>query len=249
MNVTLNRTYAPASSHGTVLISFSVMSHWLNCSAFSNARPLAGVADAALGRCGRTGKTTRGACGRQPVLVQHRREPVHPAAVLGGDGLRLLGVVQGVAAGLLDGQELAGVGVVLHVGVGLDDQRVAGHEAEPPAGHVEALAHAVQLDADVERAGRGQEAHRLAVEHQGGVGGVVDDDQVVGLGEGDHVLEELGRGARAGRVVGVVDDQRLGPLEHVGGHAGQVGQEAVLLQQRQVVDDAAEVLGVGAEHG
>src|SRR4051812_19365512 len=33
MNVTLKRTYGPASSHGTVLISFSVIIHWLNDSA------------------------------------------------------------------------------------------------------------------------------------------------------------------------------------------------------------------------
>src|SRR5215211_4346395 len=48
-NVTLNRTYAPASSQGTVLISLSVIIHWLNDSAFSNATRLPSFPVAALG--------------------------------------------------------------------------------------------------------------------------------------------------------------------------------------------------------
>src|SRR5882762_5398323 len=45
--VTLKRMYAPASSHGTLLINLSVIIHWLNDSAFSNAIrwPLFAVAD------------------------------------------------------------------------------------------------------------------------------------------------------------------------------------------------------------
>ena len=49
MNVTLNRTYAPASSHGTVLINFSVIIHWLKCSAFSNVTRCPSLPTADLG--------------------------------------------------------------------------------------------------------------------------------------------------------------------------------------------------------
>ena len=103
----------------------------------------------------------------------------------GGDFLGDLGMIKAVGAGVLDGEELAGVGVVLHVAVGFDEQFVAGDEAAAPAGHVEALAGRVQFDADVLRAGRGQEAQRLAFEDQRGVGGIVNDDEVVLLRELD----------------------------------------------------------------
>ena len=101
-----------------------------------------------------------------------------------------------MAAGFLDRQELAGVGVVFHVGIGFDDQRIADDETEPPAGHVETFAHRVQFDADIHRAGRGEERERLAFEYQRGIGGVVDDDQIVLLGEGD----DLRRRIRCGRL-------------------------------------------------
>ena len=106
-----------------------------------------------------------------------------------------------VGRGVLDGEELAGIGVVLDVAVGADEQFVAGDKAAAPAGHVEALAGGMEFDADVLRAGRGEEAQRLALEHQRGVGGVVNDDEVVLPGEGDDPGEKLRRGAGAGRIV------------------------------------------------
>ena len=48
----------------------------------------------------------------------------------------------------------------------------------------------MKLEADVQRARRGEEAQGLALEDQRGVGEIVDDDQAVGLGEGDDLGEE-----------------------------------------------------------
>src|SRR5205085_5543199 len=52
-----------------------------------------------------------------------------------------------------------------------------------------------------------------------------------------------------GRAVGVVEDQQLGAAADVGRDGGQVGVEAVLGPQGQVVDLTAVVAGVGAGHG
>ena len=79
----------------------------------------------------------------------------------------------------------------------------------------------------------------------------MDDDQVAPAGDVDCVLEEVELGRRAGRVVRVVEVEEL----RVGG-ALELGQEAVLLMQRQVVhlrarEDGARgvrrVAGVGSE--
>src|SRR5207244_4156337 len=74
-------------------------------------------------------------------------------------------------------------------------------------------------------------------------------DDPVGQREVDHLLVELGGGGGAGRAVGVVDDQELGAAADVGRDRLQVGVEAVLLAQRQPVDLAAVVGGVGAGDG
>ena len=66
-------------------------------------------------------------------------------------------MIQGVGASLLNGEELAGIGVVFHVRVSAHEQRIARDETQPPAGHVEAFAHGVKFHADVHRAGRGKE--------------------------------------------------------------------------------------------
>ena len=58
----------------------------------------------------------------------------------------------------------------------LDDLRVADDEAEPPARHPVRLRHREELDPDLLRAGRGEEALRRApVEDEVAVGEVVDD--------------------------------------------------------------------------
>ena len=56
-------------------------------------------------------------------------------------------VVQGRGRRLLNGDELAAVAVVLHVGEGADDPLVAAHPAHPPADHVPALGERMDLDA------------------------------------------------------------------------------------------------------
>ena len=66
------------------------------------------------------------------------------------------------------------------------------------------------------------------------------------VGEVDDALVEVARRDRPGRAVRVVDDQQLRPLLDVGRDAVEVGKEAVLLQQRQLVDLAAVVLRVRA---
>ena len=79
------------------------------------------------------------------------------------------------------------------------------------------------------------------------VGGVLDDDEVVLLGEGDDFLVELTGGDGASRVVRVVEDEDLGLGQDVRRDGLQVGQEIVLSGELQVMDEAAVVLGVRAE--
>ena len=181
--------------------------------------------------------------------MQHADEFVHAARVLRGDGFGDFGMIVAVGGGVLDGEELAGIAVVLHIAVSLDEQRVADHEAAAPAGHVEILAGRVQLDADVFRARRGEEAQRfVAVVNQADVGGVVDDDEVVRLGEVDDLGEERRCGTRAGRVVRIVQHEHLGLGQHVGRDAVEVWQIIVLRRQCEVVHLAAVIFCVRAKH-
>src|SRR5262249_52081040 len=74
-------------------------------------------------------------------------------ADLAGDGV----VVECGGGGFLDGDELATVAVVFHVGKRADDQRMAADPAEAPADHVEAFGHRVDFDTDFFGAGHAQE--------------------------------------------------------------------------------------------
>ncbi len=67
-------------------------------------------------------------------------------------------VAQGHDGGDLNGLEHAVVVVAFDRGQGFDHLPVAAAEADAPAGHVVALAHRGELDADVGRAGRRQES-------------------------------------------------------------------------------------------
>ena len=88
----------------------------------------------------------------------------------------------------------------------LDDLRVPDDEAEPPAGHPVALRHGEELDADLPRARLGEEAPRLeAVEHEIGVGEVVDDDGTGLRRVGDGLGEDARRGRGRARVRGIVE--------------------------------------------
>src|SRR5205809_612944 len=111
-----------------------------------------------------------------PAAEAHR--PEHPgeavAAALVGVaplGDRVLRPGQRRDAGLLDRPEDPDAAVVVEQVDPLDDLRVADHEPDPPAGHAEGLGHREHLDADLLRAGRGEEAARLApVEDEVAVG-------------------------------------------------------------------------------
>ena len=76
----------------------------------------------------------------------------------------------------------------------------------------------------------------------------MNDDEVVGLGELDHLGKELRRGTGAGRVVRVIEHEHLGFLEHVGRDAVEIRQVIVLRSQREVVHLPAEVFGMRAEN-
>ena len=157
------------------------------------------------------------------------------------------GVVEAGDRGFLDRDELAGVEVVFHVAVGADDSLVAADPADAPADHVERFRHRVDFDADVAGAGDREEAVGFAVVAENAVGGVLDDDDVVLLGEGDCLFVELGRGGAAGGAVGVAEDEEFRFGADVGGDAFEIGEEIVLGGEREFVDDAAVVAGVGAE--
>ena len=73
-----------------------------------------------------------------------------------------LRIVQGRGSGLLDGDELARVAVVLHVGEGADDPLVAADPAQPPADHVPALGERVDLDAHLPAPGTSRKLSGLA---------------------------------------------------------------------------------------
>jgi hypothetical protein len=176
-------------------------------------------------------------------------EEVHAAGVFRGDFLGDFGVVERGGGGVLDGEELAGVGIVFHVAVGADGLGVAADPADAPAGHVEGFGEGVEFEGDVFGAGDLEDGEGAAFEDEGGVGGVVDDEEVVLAGEGDGVFEEGKGGGGAGGVVGVVEDEDFGVLEEVGGDGGEVGEEIILRGEGEVADAAAVVAGVGAEDG
>ena len=88
------------------------------------------------------GVEEEGAFGFDGVKAQRAEglnEAVHSAGVFGGDGFGDFGVVEAPGGGVLDGEELAGVGVVFDVAVCLDEEGVAGDEAAAPADMLKAL--------------------------------------------------------------------------------------------------------------
>src|SRR5258708_9810463 len=94
-----------------------------------------------------------GRTGAETGFDQHMDQPCHTARILRGNLFGDLGMIESVRGGVLDGQELAGIGVVLYVAVSAYAQWVAGDESAPPAGHVESFAGRGQFQADVLRAG------------------------------------------------------------------------------------------------
>ena len=70
----------------------------------------------------------------------------------------------------------------------------------------------MKLNANFFGTRRGEEAERFSFKNEGGVGGVVNDDQMVLLCELDDAAEEFRGGARARGIVGIIQDQRFGFL-------------------------------------
>src|SRR3954470_12544577 len=116
-------------------------------------------------------------------------------------------MIKAVRGRVLNGEELTGIGVVFHVAVRFDEEFVSDDETATPAGHVERLAGGMEFDPDVFCSGRREEAERLAFEDERGVGGVMNDDDVVLFREGDDLRKKLRRYRSSGRVVRVIDDQ------------------------------------------
>ena len=97
--------------------------------------------------------------------------------------------------GELDRLEQPGVDVRLELPVVRDRLGVADDRTAAPAGHVVALREREDLDADVERAGRREEAGRdVAVESQLGVRVVVHHENVVLARERDDLRRRTRRG-------------------------------------------------------
>ena len=86
--------------------------------------------------------------------------------------------------------------------------------------------HRVDFDADVAGAGMARKLLRLAVVAEDAVGGVLDDDDVVLLGEGDCSFVELGRGGAAGGAVGVAEDEQLGFARMSAGMPSRSGRKS-----------------------
>ena len=73
----------------------------------------------------------------------------------------------------------------------------------------------------------------------------MDDDEVVRPGELDRLLEVARLDDRAGRVVRVVEEEQVRPRADVGRDRVEIGQEAALGSERQVVDLGSREDGPG----
>jgi len=92
-----------------------------------------------------------------------------------------------------------------------DQLGVAGHKADPPAGHVVALGEREELDRDVLGARHLQDRRRhVAVEHDVRIGEIVDHPDAVLLGDRNHLLEEIQLHALRGRIAGKLSTSIFG---------------------------------------
>ena len=111
--------------------------------------------------------------------------------------------VQASDSSLLDREEHTEVDLATQLGKGRDHILATDQKADARTGDVKRLGKREELNAHLERAGILQEAAaRLAVEHNVRVCVVVDDQQVVLVGESDDLLVDLGRAHRAHRIGG-----------------------------------------------
>jgi hypothetical protein len=142
---------------------------------------------------------------------------------------------------------------------GRDKVGVADHEADPPAGHVVALAEGEELDRHVLSArhlhdGRGH----IAVVDDVGIGEVVHDEDVVLLRKRHDALEEGQVHALRRRVGREAEHHHLGLGVAAADGALQLGEEVDLAADRDGADvrpgddgaiDVDGVAGVGHQHG
>ncbi len=92
-----------------------------------------------------------------------------------------------------------------------DQFPVAAHEADAPARHVVAFGEREEFDGHVHGARHLQDRRRhIAIEHDVGIGNVMDHPDVVLPGHCHDLLEELQIHALRGRIAGEVEDEHLG---------------------------------------
>ena len=160
--------------------------------------------------------------------------------------------VHGHDGGDLDGLEGPVVEIALELGQGLHDGGVADQEPHPPAGHGERLGQGVELDGHVLGPRHLQDGGRgVPVEGDVGVGEVVDQDDLVLLGELHQTGHPCQVDALGGRVVREGEDHHpgLGPCRlprlHEVVEEGLAGTASVL-RPGGVQADVAHV-GAGEE--
>ena len=186
-------------------------------------------------------KRTFGLLRVEARVAQRLHQAVHPARIFCRDLPGESGMVEAVRRRVLDGQELAGIRVVLHVAVGVHEQRVAGHESAAPAGHVEDFADGMQLHADVLCAGRGEKTQRFAFEHQRGISRVVDDRQICSALQSRPRARKIP--AWRSRPSGCSDNSAPAPwpCAALPRNGIEIGQKMIFRGQLQVIDHAAVI--------
>ena len=149
--------------------------------------------------------------------------------------------VQAGDSGLLDREEHTEVDLTAQLGKGRDNILATDQKADAGTGDVKRLGKREELHAHLKRTGILQEAAtRLAVEHDIGVGIVMNDQQIMLAGKGDNLLVDLGCAHRADRVGGQRHDHILGTIGNLGIDARHIGQVIMLGNQRIVFE-----LGIG----
>ena len=122
-----------------------------------------------------------------------------------GDLLRNFRMIQTVSGSLLDGDELSGIVVVLHIAKRFNHQRVAGDEANAPSRHVVGFGQGVKLHANILRSRDGEEAQWLqTIVSKRSIRRVMNNHHAIFAGPLDNLGEEFGRGAGPRRVVRIV---------------------------------------------
>ena len=175
-------------------------------------------------------------------------ERAEAARVVPTDAIGALPIGDARRGRFLNGLERAGIDVVLDGRERLDRGGVPRGEPEPPAGHVERLAHAVQFDGHFLAARPREDRKRRGLVGKGRVRGVLDKQDAVAAGEVDEFVEECRRRGRAGGVVRIVDVKKLDTRKVALFEPGEVGEEAVPRGERDGNDRAAQIFRVGPEH-